>query len=668
MEKEKLIGLLLLGAAFALFFTMPRPEPPPPQTPSPAEQSPAESGPFSGEAEGPDTSAGSPGSSADSGVVEADRSTVRPPEQTVVLENAFVRVTFTSYGAGVAETTLKEYKATRGGDEPYRLNSQGEIPALSLSLSTPLERRDQLPAYDIARRDAESVTFTRELPGGLRIERTYSITPSAVGATGADPYLIRHSTRLVNEGSQRADPGSVYLSAGTAGPVEGDPTSRYLTFGYYDGGDDHFIPVGKFISSSGVLGFGANPARRAIQEETPVVWASVKNQFFAGILTPSIPADGFITRPVLLDSGQIIDLSRTPAIPGKGAEAVSRFAITGSVRFDLAPIIPGQDYRLDATYYAGPKEYPRIAELGQNQDRVMQFGWFGLFSKLLLHLLLVVESAVQNYGLAIVTVTLFLRLLLWPITGQAAKSSRKMQRIQGPMKEIREKYKDQPEKMQRAQLELFKKHKVNPAAGCLPLLVQMPIFIGFFYMLRSASELRFEPFLWIADLSQPDTIAVIPGIGLPVNPMPILMAASMFVQMQVAAPPTIDSTQRMIFKFMPVMMLFVLYNFSSGLALYWTTSNLFSIFQQVITNRRLEQQGLGHLSPEESGTTGGNPWKPRSSGDERAHPGHKPAARKATPRPAGKGRSSGAADQKKSGAGKRGRSSSSGKRGRGGRG
>jgi YidC/Oxa1 family membrane protein insertase len=175
--------------------------------------------------------------------------------------------------------------------------------------------------------------------------------------------------------------------------------------------------------------------------------------------------------------------------------------------------------------------------------------------------------------------------MMWPITAQASKSAKRMAKIQGPMKEIQEKYKDNKQKQQEETLKLFKQHKINPIGGCLPMFIQLPIFFGLFRMLLSASELRFAEFLWVPDLSAPENLFsdVIP---IPLNIMPLLMGASMFVQMRMTPTPTTDNASAKMMKIMPFFITAVCYNFSSGLAVYWTASNLFSIFQQWVTNRR----------------------------------------------------------------------------------
>ena len=162
------------------------------------------------------------------------------------------------------------------------------------------------------------------------------------------------------------------------------------------------------------------------------------------------------------------------------------------------------------------------------------------------------------------------------------------------MKELQEKYKDDPQKMNRKLMEFMREKRVSPLGGCLPILLQLPVFFGFYTMLQSAIELRGASFLWTCDLSKPDTLFVIPGLDIPFNLWPILMGAAQLWQMSMTPPsPGMDPAQQKIMKYMPLMFVFILYNFSAGLALYWTVQNLLSIVQMKLTKN--EQIGRAHV-------------------------------------------------------------------------
>jgi YidC/Oxa1 family membrane protein insertase len=177
-------------------------------------------------------------------------------------------------------------------------------------------------------------------------------------------------------------------------------------------------------------------------------------------------------------------------------------------------------------------------------------------------------------------ITAIIKLLFWPLTQASTRSMKRMSALQPQMKALQEKYKEDPQKMNKKLMEFMRENKVSPLGGCLPILLQLPVFFGFYTMLQSAIELRGASFLWTSDLSQPDTLFMIPVIGIPFNLWPILMGAAQLWQTSMTPPsPGMDPAQQKIMKYMPLMFVFILYNFSAGLALYWTVQNLLSIVQ-----------------------------------------------------------------------------------------
>jgi len=204
------------------------------------------------------------------------------------------------------------------------------------------------------------------------------------------------------------------------------------------------------------------------------------------------------------------------------------------------------------------------------------------------------------YGWAIVVITVIIKLVFWPLTQASTRSMKRMQALQPQMKAIQEKYKDDPVKMNRKVMEFMKEHKVSPLGGCLPMLLQIPVFFGFYRMIQSAIELRGAPFLWVGDLSKPDTWFVIPGlsfipfigvpgVGLPFNLLPLIMGATMLWQAHLTPPsPGMDPMQAKIMRYMPLMFMVFLYNFSAGLTLYWTVQNLLTIAQTYLTRNVAE--------------------------------------------------------------------------------
>jgi YidC/Oxa1 family membrane protein insertase len=258
--------------------------------------------------------------------------------------------------------------------------------------------------------------------------------------------------------------------------------------------------------------------------------------------------------------------------------------------FGPTTIAAGGAVERNFTLYAGPKEYNTLSRIAYEEknslDLVMNFsGFFGYFAKPLLASMNGLHNLLGiSYGWAIVVITILIKLLFWPLTNASTKSMKRMARLQPEMKALQEKYKEDPQKMQRKLMEFMKENKVNPMGSCLPLLLQMPIFIGFYTMLQSAIELRGAPFLWINDLSSPDTLFYIPLLAIPFNLMPLLMGATMLYQARLTPmSPGMDPAQQAMMRYMPLIFIFILYGMSSGLTLYWTVQNILSIVQTKLT-------------------------------------------------------------------------------------
>ncbi|MBU0663611.1 MAG: membrane protein insertase YidC [Proteobacteria bacterium] len=238
--------------------------------------------------------------------------------------------------------------------------------------------------------------------------------------------------------------------------------------------------------------------------------------------------------------------------------------------------------------YFGPKKLSLLEKTGYNLDKAVNFGWFDVMAKPTLWLLNFFHTYFKNYGIAIILVTVAFKLAFWPIAQKGLKSMKNMQKLQPKMVKLKEKYKDDPAMMNKEVMNLYKTYKVNPLGGCLPMVLQIPVFFALYKVLLMCIELRHAPFmLWITDLSAPDRLMIgidIPYLGgLPI--LTLLMGASMFLQ-QKMTPTTADPTQAKIMMFLPVMFTFMFLNFASGLVLYWFVNNMLAILQQYLINRQ----------------------------------------------------------------------------------
>jgi YidC/Oxa1 family membrane protein insertase len=356
--------------------------------------------------------------------------------------------------------------------------------------------------------------------------------------------------------------------------------------------------VASFQGGSGFLGWGAHGPQPVFQQNFgSAEWTAVTDQFFATIIAP-------LNAKAIGIWGHSFEVSASPQMNG----------IEGAMRMPHFEIQAGQTYTARFQIWAGPKIYHRLAQLGQNEAEIMFGGGrFPLISTIikvatqfLLNFLNTIHSVVKSYGLAILVLTAIIRLVLWPIQNKANRSMRQMAALSPKIQELREKYKDDPTRMNQEVMKLYKEYGINPVGGCLPMAIQIPIFFGLYQMLAQAVELRNVRFLWVKDLSQPDTLLVIPGlgwipilgvagVGLPINILPLLMGATQ-VWLMAMTPKTGDATQRRMMMFMPVIFMLFCYNFAAALALYYTAQNLFSILQ-FYQNRRQPMPTLEKVAP-----------------------------------------------------------------------
>jgi YidC/Oxa1 family membrane protein insertase len=594
-KKNTVIGVLLLAAAMLAFYFSNKFAPPPPKpaittapTSSPVATNAA---PTPGPAHSPaDTTfgAGKPASNF--------------AAEYVTLANDYVNVRFTTAGGAIDHIELRKHKAEIGHDAPYVMNSPQAAPALSFG-GFPGVDRDA--AYELVSHTANEVVYRTTVDGKLEVTRRYQL----LGGTAGDPYQIRHETTFRNLTAQALALPRTSLNLGTAAPLNALDTGMYVNAGYYNGDSTEFVQRDE-LAGGGF--FTSKPAVPSIDKVAPVTWAAVKNQFFASILTPDEPGVGLRIERVKVD-------------PLKPAEDRTAYAVSGELQVDLKPIPANGTAKWGATYFAGPKEYRRLSatdHFKKDEDKVMNFAPF-FFNKIFLSqvvgpamiwLLSRLHDFIPNWGWAIVVMTLLLKIVTVPFTLAASRSAKRMQKLMPLIQESREKYKDNPQKAQEAMMRIYKENKVNPLGGCIPILITMPLFIGFFAVLQGAAELRFAPFLWAMDLSAPDTVysfgvVTLPLLGLThlnINILPVLMGATMIYQMKLTpTAPNADPAQATMMKVMPWMFALFCYNFASALALYSTVNAVFSIAQQMFVNRMPEPQlpaavaadGLKNVTP-----------------------------------------------------------------------
>ena len=484
--------------------------------------------------------------------------------ETAKVTTPAVEYQFTNLGGGIAQATLLKHKAE--DDHNVVLNGDGPTPIGAISDHSG-EEPDS--GYTMAANSQTGeVTFQRNNSHGLQIVKKFTLPSKESSAKGPEQYLVTLDIDFKNVGSQTYHGDAYFVHIGSAAPIHAKDLPTYTSFDWYHDGSVKDTPVTWFAPSS-FLGMQRSPEKSSYTADAATIsWAGVKDQYFTSIVTTSTSAPA-----------KSVWARRLPIKRGDS----SLFAIDGALGMPGFKLAPGENFHQQLKIYAGPKEYARLRELGNGEEEIMQWGMFKIVSKFLLNSMNTLHSWLGSYAWAILVLTIIIKSIMWPIQNRSTASMKKMQALAPKQAELKEKYKDDPTRLNQEVMKLYKLHGVNPIGGCLPMFIQIPIFFGFYSMLGTAIELRNSQFLWVKDLSQPDTVAHL--MGFPINVLPLCMAATMLVQMQLT-PKSGDAAQQKIFMFMPLIFIFFCYNFASALALYWTVQNLFSIVQLYVTNKQ----------------------------------------------------------------------------------
>jgi len=501
-------------------------------------------------------------------------------EKLSILDTENTSYIFTSVG-GLKTVELKKPHVVMGknvdmlwgtnnGDvnsTPIKLNHGVDLPVFAL------EGVDDSEFSIITGRNLLTMVSTNQT--GIHISKQFRTDTN---------YLLHSTITLTNPKKEPVTLNQRKLFLGTAMPLQ--PGGSYPVWGaqWHNGDDMEDIDEGWFANRT--LGcFPGTPRDYyppSMSAGQPVKWVGIHNRFFAMC---TIPMEGAI-------SGQVYSIKTTHGLLNdpqeEGEQYVHHTGILASLQFDAQVLQPGESVVRQFTTYAGPKEYQVLEAHGQTFNKTslesaMGFdGFFGFFAKILLRSMNGIHSFGLGYAYCIIVITIIIKILFWPLTRASTVSMKRMAAYQPQMAEIREKYKEDPQKLNKRMMEFMREHKINPMGGCLPILIQIPVFFGFFTMLRSAVELRGAEFLWACDLSQTDTVAHVASF--PINPLPMIMGATMLLQARMTpVSPTADPMQQKIMKYMPLMFIVILYNFSAGLTLYWTVQNMLSILQTKLT-------------------------------------------------------------------------------------
>lgn len=507
--------------------------------------------------------------------IAAGSPTVKPAsaERFETIENENLKITFTSHGGGIQKIELKSHLESIpcgphkrfAGTNLAALNYRAPVPAYSLG-----QGLDGDGDY-VLTRQGSTLKAEKQVPNGLRVVKEFTIQTN---------HSIVAKFRLENiSGKALALPPQEW-NIGTATPMNAHDDATMMGYYWFDGSKARQV-LG-WVPTPGFMCIPSKPHETSTEGASNVVWAAIQNQFFTLITVPDSPATNVTARRVALPPPPADQLAVDNQAHAKPAGAQT------SLIFSETNLNPGQVLERSFQIYAGPKEYLPLSRMDNRIDLVMDYtGFSGPFAKLLLVMMNFLHNSLHlNYGLCIIALTLIVRGVFWPFSMANFRMSKKMQALAPQLKAIQEKYKEDPRQMQAKTWELQRHHGVNPITGCIPLLFQLPIFFGLFTMLRTAIELRGSEFLWMCDLSAPDTLFEIPLLRLPFNLMPVIYLGTAFWQSWMTPPsPQMDPMQQKMLKYLPLAFLFIFYNYAAGLALYWTVSNLITILQMYLSKR-----------------------------------------------------------------------------------
>ena len=491
-----------------------------------------------------------------SGAAGTQTSTPARMPQTVTVDTPLYRVKLSERGAGFTSFILKNFREAVREDSPLKellpqkdpietakIGFVGKsLPGLDNAFFSSNIKGESLEVKDVPR----DIKFTWQSDRGIVVEKTYRFSP--------DTYMIGLEIALKN-GSGQAIQDKLFVSLKSATP---DDKRMYGFEGPSTLIDKDLVEV----DVNDIADQNTYPGN--------LKWVALQDRYFMMSVIPE----------------QVGDASMQLYLKDRGILEARYVLPDGAIG-------PGTQHTYNYSLFFGPKSMDILNAVGHSLNKALDFGWFDFLAKPCVWLMNKLYSVIPNYGIAIIILTILIKIILWPLGSKSYKSMSEMKKIQPLMKEIREKYKNDKKKMNEEVMSLYRTYKINPLGGCLPMLVQLPVFFALYRMLYQAIELRHAPFfLWIDDLSAPDRLFrfdvshipfMEPPYGIPV--LTIIMGATMLLQ-QKMSPPMGDPAQAKIMMFMPIIFTVIFINFSAGLVLYWLVNNVLSISQQYYIQKK----------------------------------------------------------------------------------
>lgn len=479
------------------------------------------------------------------------------PEKITSITTDLLSIELSTIGGGPRTWQLLKYRVGNGETQSVDLAAASETAALQLSGDLLQGRLPPSAHFTREHHDAQRVSY-RWHGNGVEVTKTYRFQPGS--------YLVDLEIAIRNLGQT---PLQGHVQAAWTLQNTAQPQSGFLSF--LRGPPN--VWGGIYYKDGKVMRIGPQTGAHAENAAGRIYWGGVENRYYLAALLPrSQSADGQA------------EVASQP-LAQAGTNQI-RTAVAGSP----VTISPGQTVTESFSLYGGPKQLEMLKAAGMHLDQAIDYGWFGFAALPLLYLLKFFYTVVHNYGVAIILLTLFIKLLLHPINKRSMQSMKKMQALQPRIKELREKYKSDAQRLNAETMQLFRSYGVNPMGGCLPMVLQIPVYIALYKVLWNAIELYRAPFFWFyRDLSAPDPYFI----------TPVLLGVAFFLQQKLTPSPTADPAQQKIMMFMPLMFTAFMVFLPVGLVIYIFVNTAFTVLQQWLTNRGLGFRDLfrGRLAP-----------------------------------------------------------------------
>ncbi len=486
-----------------------------------------------------------------------------PPVRDVTVETPDYIARFTSQGARLTSFRLKRYRDDIAESSPL-IEMVSHLPGMEYPLGLRVRGTrsgtDQGIVYDVqggdlklGSGDSGSVTFSGVTAAGRRVVKQFTFTGSS--------YAMDVAVSM--EGAPQA-PGLLFTTHGQSKGIKKD--ARFEGVIALRGGD--------------LLRPSEIDSKTPFNLDGSLSWVGFGQTYFVSAF---LPPEGVDTAATVVNN---LSPERREAM--SGWFSVADYSDTVFALEIRTPGNPGAPGTARYQLFMGPKVLNLLKSFRRGLDESIDFGYFGFISVPMLQALHFFETYTGNYGLDIILLTLIIKLLLWPLTQKSFVSMKRMQKLQPQMQRLKDKFGDDKTRLNKEMMDLYKRNKVNPLGGCLPMLLQFPFFIGFYNALLTPIELRHASFLWIKDLSRPDWESLpfsLFGFDAGVPVLVLLMGASMFIQ-QWMSPAVGDPNQRRMMMLMPLIFTVIFVSFPSGLTIYWFINNLLSILQQYMINRK----------------------------------------------------------------------------------